>query len=77
MFKFHLDQAFELERIPYVIMLGIFCGLVSLYFTRAMSSVEGMFGKLKLPYKKLLVGGAMLSILISFSRRFTVKGTIR
>lgn len=32
MFKFHLDQAFELERIPYVIMLGIFCGLVSLYF---------------------------------------------
>lgn len=64
MFKFHLDQAFELERIPYVIMLGIFCGLVSLYFTRAMSSVEGMFGKLKLPYKKLLVGGAMLSILI-------------
>ena len=41
MFKFHLDQAFELERIPYVIMLGIFCGLVSLYFTRAMNSVEG------------------------------------
>ena len=28
MFKFHLDQAFELERIPYVIMLGVFCGLV-------------------------------------------------
>ena len=64
MFKFHLDQAFELERIPYVIMLGIFCGLVSLYFTRAMNSVEGLFGKLKLPYKKLLVGGSMLSILI-------------
>ena len=64
MFKFHLDQAFELERIPYVIMLGIFCGLVSLYFTRAMNSVEGMFGKLKVPYKKLLVGGSMLSILI-------------
>lgn len=62
-----------MERIPYVIMLGIFCGLVSLYFTRAMNSVEGMFGKLKLPYKKLLVGGAMLSILIFLFRRFTVK----
>ena len=34
MFQFHLDQPFELNRIPYVIMLGIFCGLVSLYFTR-------------------------------------------
>ena len=30
MFKFHLDQAFELERIPFVILLGIFCGLISL-----------------------------------------------
>ncbi|NCC09075.1 MAG: chloride channel protein [Bacteroidia bacterium] len=64
MFKFHLDQAFELERIPYVILLGIFCGLVSLYFTRAMSSVEGLFGKLTNPYKKLALGGLMLSILI-------------
>lgn len=64
MFKFHLDQAFEMERIPYVIMLGIFCGLVSLYFTRAMNSVEGVFGKLKGPYQKLALGGIMLSILI-------------
>ncbi|MDE6216850.1 chloride channel protein [Bacteroides sp.] len=64
MFKFHLDQAFELERIPYVILLGGFCGLVSLYFTRAMSMVEGVFGKLKTPGKKLVLGGVMLSILI-------------
>ena len=64
MFKFHLDEAFELSRIPYVIMLGIFCGLVSLYFTRAMNSVEGVFAKLQKPYKKLIFGGAMLSILI-------------
>ena len=64
MFRFHLDQPFELERIPYVIMLGVFCGLVSLYFTRAMSRVEGVFGRLDKPWKKLLLGGAMLSILI-------------
>ncbi len=64
MFKFHLDQPFELERIPYVILLGIFCGLISLYFTRAMYSVEGVFGKLKNPYKKLALGGVMLSVLI-------------
>ena len=64
MFKFHLDQAFELERIPVVILLGIFCGLISLYFTRAMNSVEGVFGKLNNPYKKLALGGVMLSVLI-------------
>ena len=66
MFKFHMDEAFELERIPYVILLGIFCGLVSLYFTRAMSRIEGVFGKLDKPYKKLLLGGTMLSLLIFF-----------
>ena len=64
MFKFHLDQAFELERIPFVILLGIFCGVISLYFTRAMNSVEGVFGKLSNPYKKLALGGVMLSVLI-------------
>lgn len=64
MFKFHLDQAFEMERIPYVILLGILCGLVSLYFTRTIILVEGTFGKLKSPYKKLALGGVMLSVLI-------------
>lgn len=64
MFRFHLDQPFELGRIPYVILLGVFCGLVSLYFTRAMNRVEGVFGRLQTPWKKLMLGGAMLSILI-------------
>ena len=64
MFRFHLDEAFELGRIPYVIMLGIFCGLVSLYFTRAMNWTEGIFGRLNSPYRKLAVGGIMLSVLI-------------
>ncbi len=64
MFKFHLDQAFEMQRIPYVILLGIFCGLIALYFTRTMNSIEGVFGRLSNPYKKLILGGTMLSILI-------------
>ncbi|MBP6066118.1 chloride channel protein [Bacteroides sp.] len=64
MFKFNLDQPFELERIPYVILLGIFCGLISLYFTRMMNRIEGVFAKFTNPYKKLALGGAMLSVLI-------------
>ena len=64
MFQFHLDEPFELGRIPYVIALGVFCGLVSLYFTRAMNSLEGVFGRLRTPYKKLALGGIMLSVLI-------------
>lgn len=64
MFKFHMDQPFLLERIPYVILLGIFCGLVSLYFTRAMNVVENFYSRFKGVYSKLVLGGVMLSILI-------------
>lgn len=66
MFQFHQDNQFVLERVPYVVVLGILCGLVSLYFTRAMNMCEDMFRKLKGPYLKLLVGGVMLSVLIFF-----------
>lgn len=64
MFKFSQDQPFVMERIPSVILLGIFCGLVSLYFTRASNAVENIFSKQKGPYKKLVLGGLLLSILI-------------
>jgi CIC family chloride channel protein len=64
MFKFSQDQPFAFERIPYVILLGIFCGLVSLYFTRAMNYTEGLYAKCKSPYGRLALGGLMLSVLI-------------
>ncbi|MDD6473616.1 MAG: chloride channel protein [Bacteroidales bacterium] len=64
MFRFNMDQPFLLERIPYVIFLGIFCGLVSLYFTRTMNALEGVFAKLHRPSLKLALGGAILSLLI-------------
>ena len=64
MFKFHMDEPFLMERIPSAILLGIACGLVSLYFTRAMNSVENIFRRYSNPYIKLAIGGAMLSILI-------------
>ncbi len=64
MFEFHITEAFELERIPYVILLGIFCGLVSLYFTRAMNVTENVFARLGTPLKKFILGGVILSVLI-------------
>ena len=65
MFEFQLDRPFAMERIPHVIVLGILCGLVSLYFTRAMNFCEGIFRQFaNRPYMKLLIGGSMLSLLI-------------
>lgn len=64
MFKFSQTEVFEIGRIPYVLLLGIFCGLVSLYFTRVMNNIEGKYRKLGTFWKKFLLGAMMLSILI-------------
>lgn len=64
MFEFHMTEPFILSRIPYVILLGIFCGLVSLYFTRAMNATENVFARLATPLRKFLFGGVILSVLI-------------
>ena len=65
LFHFQLDGAWAIERVPATILLGVFCGLISLYFIRMMTACEGMFKKLNNHrYVKLLVGGVILSALI-------------
>lgn len=65
LFTFHLDAAWTVERVPANILLGVTCGLLSLYFIRAMTLCEDMFSRFKdKPYFKLVIGGSMLSMLI-------------
>lgn len=65
LFTFHLDDSWTVERIPACVLLGVFCGLVSLYFIRATGFCEDLFARLKEhPYVKLVIGGAILSLLI-------------
>ncbi len=65
LFSFHLDSDWTVERVPACILLGITCGLVSLYFIRTMNACEDLFARFKnRPYVKLLIGGAILSTLI-------------
>ena len=64
MFQFTLDYEFLLARIPYVVLLGVVCGMVSLYFSETMNSLENLFRKVKSHYVKFLIGAAILSLLI-------------
>ncbi len=67
LFHFTLDDSWQIERVPPSILLGIACGLVSLYFIRMMTACEGFFGRLKHSfYARLLIGGLLLSALIFF-----------
>jgi len=61
---FSMIEPFELNRIPWVILLGISCGMVSLYFIRGMNMVEGWYKKMSNSYTKLVVGALVLSMLI-------------
>ena len=65
LFTFHLDNMWTVERAPACVLLGVFCGLVSLYFVRTMSFCEDIFARFKSqPYVRLLIGGTTLSLLI-------------
>ena len=65
LFTFHLDNEWTVQRIPACLLLGITCGLVSLYFIRTMSFAEGIFARFKnRPHIRLAIGGSILSLLI-------------
>ena len=66
LFDFSLNKAFTIDIIPGCIVLGIACGLVSLYFTRAMNWMEEIFGKIKKKRYKFLLGAIVLGVLIYF-----------
>jgi len=55
---------FELNQIPLFILLGVLCGLMSYYFTSVNSRIGELFKRIGSPYKKWLIGGAVLGVLI-------------
>ncbi|MDR1782811.1 MAG: chloride channel protein [Dysgonamonadaceae bacterium] len=64
MFKFQQTEVFSINRIPYVLLLGIICGLVALYFTRTTTWFESKLRKIEAYWKKFLICGVLLSLLI-------------
>jgi len=64
MFAFSMSEPFDLSRIPWVLLLGVSCGLVSLYLIRGMNKVEGWYKRIKHPMRKLALGAVVLGVLI-------------
>lgn len=65
-YPFNIPYQFVLSELPYFLVLGVFAGLVSVYFTRMYMAVGRLFENLKKTYLKLVVGGAILGGLILF-----------
>ncbi len=65
-FYFTVKDIFDFRAIPFYVLLGLFTGLVSLYFVRMNSRVEKLFHNVMNPYKKLVIGGLIVGVMIYF-----------
>ncbi|GAD05368.1 chloride channel protein [Porphyromonas crevioricanis] len=64
MFHFSQTEPFSLDRIPFAILLGILCGLLSLYFSKMMFMLEGRMKGIRSYTKRFLISALILSGLI-------------
>lgn len=63
--SFKQQQTFDYHNIPFYALLGVFTGLVSIYYSRNFQRTEHFFSRLKFgAYKKAFVGATVLALLI-------------
>jgi len=63
--SFRQKQTFDYHNIPFYILLGLFTGLVSVFYSRKFLKTEHFFAGLKYGiYKKALAGSLLLGLLI-------------
>ncbi|MEO6884185.1 MAG: chloride channel protein [Bacteroidia bacterium] len=59
-----VTDSWDLKAIPFYVLLGLITGILSVYVTRMMRYTEEFFKSKKHPYRKVLTGGILLSVLI-------------
>jgi len=61
---FFIEEKFDIQDIPFYIILGIIAALVSLYFAKIYTKVQRLFDLVSSPLKRILIGGLAIGILI-------------
>jgi CIC family chloride channel protein len=64
LFSFSIKESFIIKNIPWYIVLGLSCGLISHYFSRMTLMLESSYEKIKNEYVRLALGGLILGFLI-------------
>ena len=63
-FYFSIQEPFEYRNILFYVVLGIVCGLVSVYFLRTNSWIESAVQKIKSKFWRIILGGGAVGLLI-------------
>lgn len=65
LFSFQVTaHPFTMQNLPFYALLGLLCGLVSIYFTKANMSIEKQFQRIPKGFLRMLVGGSITSLLV-------------
>jgi chloride channel protein, CIC family len=64
LFNFNLKESFLAAHMPYYLLLGIICGLVSLYFSKMVRATERLMNDIGDQWMRTMYGGAFLGIVV-------------
>ncbi len=64
LYSFQLTEPFNMGQIHWYLLLGVMVGLLSVYFTKCYIWITGIFDKFKSRWKRLLVAGGILGVII-------------
>ncbi len=59
-----VTEGWKIDAIPYYIVLGVLCGIISLYMIKMTFAVENRTERVKSQFKRILYGGLLLCLLI-------------
>lgn len=61
---FKIVDGFTIADVPFYMVLGLFGGITSIYFTEVYTRIQNFFDKLGSPIQKLMLGGVVIGILV-------------
>lgn len=63
---FKIDDNLQLSDLPFYLILGVVASLTSIYFTKVYEKIHHFFDGISSPFKRLLLGGSALGVLVFF-----------
>ena len=66
LYQIQMVETYKVNELPYYILLGILAGLLSVYFTRTYMFITEFFEGMASFWKRLLIAGTLLGIIIIF-----------
>ncbi|RIV73295.1 chloride channel protein [Flagellimonas aequoris] len=61
---FKIVDGFTIADVPFYMVLGLFGGITSIYFTEVYTRIQNFFDKLGSPIQKLMLGGVVIGVLV-------------